>query len=467
MTFNSIVFLFSFLPICLILCYVVPKRFRNVPMLLCSLVFYAWGNPTYLLLMAFSVVFNYLTGLQLAAYQEEERHTGAKVSMICAVVVNLLVLGFFKYYGFLLSTINSLTGLHLSAPELPLPLGISFFTFSVLSYVLDVYRGKAEVQKNFLDFALFVTFFPKVISGPIVQYHDMAAQLKERSMSPAKFGAGISLFLVGLAKKVLLADNLGVTFSAISGLDAMSAGTAWLGMILYSLQLYFDFSGYSDMAIGLAQLFGFTWEKNFDYPYLSTGISEFWRRWHISLGSWFRDYLYIPLGGSRVKSRGRLIFNLFVVWFSTGLWHGANWTFIAWGLMYFVLLCVEKLTGFEKCSVPLWLAWIYTMLFVVLGWVLFRAENLTGAVKYVLAMFGIGASGLLDTKAAYYMAEYKLFFLLAIAASLPIAGWLGKAKEHLDGAISVLYPVWIIGVYAVAVSFIVKGGYNPFIYFNF
>ena len=208
MTFNSIVFLFSFLPICLILCYVVPKRFRNVPMLLCSLVFYAWGNPTYLLLMAFSVVFNYLTGLQLAAYQEEERHTGAKVSMICAVVVNLLVLGFFKYYGFLLSTINSLTGLHLSAPELPLPLGISFFTFSVLSYVLDVYRGKAEVQKNFLDFALFVTFFPKVISGPIVQYHDMAAQLKERSMSPAKFGAGISLFLVGLAKKVLLADNL-------------------------------------------------------------------------------------------------------------------------------------------------------------------------------------------------------------------------------------------------------------------
>ena len=289
MTFNSIVFLFSFLPICLILCYVVPKRFRNVPMLLCSLVFYAWGNPTYLLLMAFSVVFNYLTGLQLAAYQEEERHTGAKVSMICAVVVNLLVLGFFKYYGFLLSTINSLTGLHLSAPELPLPLGISFFTFSVLSYVLDVYRGKAEVQKNFLDFALFVTFFPKVISGPIVQYHDMAAQLKERSMSPAKFGAGISLFLVGLAKKVLLADNLGVTFSAISGLDAMSAGTAWLGMILYSLQLYFDFSGYSDMAIGLAQLFGFTWEKNFDYPYLSTGISEFWRRWHISLGAWFRE----------------------------------------------------------------------------------------------------------------------------------------------------------------------------------
>lgn len=286
-------------------------------------------------------------------------------------------------------------------------------------------------------------------------------------MSPAKFGSGISLFLVGLAKKVLLADNLGVTFSAISGLSAMSAGTAWLGMILYSLQLYFDFSGYSDMAIGLAQLFGFTWEKNFDYPYLSTGISEFWRRWHISLGSWFRDYLYIPLGGSRVKSRGRLVFNLFVVWFSTGLWHGANWTFIAWGLMYFVLLCVEKLTGFEKCSVPLWLAWIYTMLFVVLGWVLFRAENLTGAVKYVLAMFGIGASGLLDAKAAYYMAEYKLFFLLAIAASLPIAGWLGKAKEHLDGAISVLYPVWIIGVYAVAVSFIVKGGYNPFIYFNF
>ena len=289
MTFNTSLFLFTFLPIALILYYIVPKRFRNIPLVLLSLVFYAWGNPTYLILMAFSVVFNYITGLELDAYLQEERHTGAKVTMISAVVVNLLILGFFKYYGFLISTINSITGLTLSAPELPLPLGISFFTFSVLSYVFDVYRGRAEVQKNFLDFSLYVTFFAKVTSGPIVQYKDMAPQLRERQMVPAKFGAGISMFLVGLGKKVLIADNLGATFSAISGLSTMSAGTAWLGMILYSLQLYFDFSGYSDMAIGLAKCFGFDFSANFDYPYLSASISEFWRRWHISLGAWFRD----------------------------------------------------------------------------------------------------------------------------------------------------------------------------------
>ena len=270
MTFHSIFFLFFFLPAALILYYIVPKRFRNLPLVLVSLVFYAWGNPTYLLLLVFSVLFHYVTGLQLAAYLQAQRHIGAKVAMISAVVVDLLILGFFKYYGFLISTVNSITGLTLTAPDLPLPLGISFFTFSVLSYVFDVYRGRAQAQRNFLDFALYVTFFAKVSSGPIVPYRDMAPQLHDRTMAPAKFGAGISLFLVGLGKKVLIADNLGVTFSAISGLTTMSAGTAWLGMVLYSFQLYFDFSGYSDMAIGLAKLFGFNFAKNF------VGISP-WR----------------------------------------------------------------------------------------------------------------------------------------------------------------------------------------------
>ena len=382
MTFNTILFLFTFLPISLIVYYVFPKRFRNIPLVLLSLVFYAWGNPTYLLLMAFSVLFNYVTGLQLDAYRQQERTTGAKTAMISAVVVNLLVLGFFKYYGFLISTINSITGLSLHAPDLPLPLGISFFTFSVLSYVFDVYRGRAEVQKNFLDFTLYVTFFPKVTSGPIVQYQDMAAQLRDRSMAPAKFGAGISLFLVGLGKKVLIADNLGATFSAISGLSAMSAGTAWLGMILYSLQLYFDFSGYSDMAIGLAKCFGFDFAKNFDYPYLSTSISEFWRRWHISLGAWFRDYVYIPLGGNRCSKRRQLI-NLAVVWLLTGLWHGSAWNFVLWGVYHGIFVILEKfvLKDFLP-KIPKALRIFITVLLVFFGWVLFFSPSLMGAIHY-------------------------------------------------------------------------------------
>lgn len=468
MTFNSIVFLFSFLPICLILCYVVPKRFRNVPMLLCSLVFYAWGNPTYLLLMAFSVVFNYLTGLQLAAYQEEERHTGAKVSMICAVVVNLLVLGFFKYYGFLLSTINSLTGLHLSAPELPLPLGISFFTFSVLSYVLDVYRGKAEVQKNFLDFALFVTSFPKVISGPIVQYHDMAAQLKERSMSPAKFGAGISLFLVGLAKKVLLADNLGVTFSAISGLDAMSAGTAWLGMILYSLQLYFDFSGYSDMAIGLAQLFGFTWEKNFDYPYLSTGISEFWRRWHISLGAWFREYVYIPLGGNRCSKKRQLL-NLSVVWLLTGLWHGAAWNFVFWGIYHGLLVILEKFVLKDAWpKVPKTLRIFVTTLLAFFGWVLFFSPSLSGALHYYGQMFGSSHMGLFDSTFRYYFFGSLRLLILAVIGCGPLVHTLHQRICYQRGGKAIYISVVLFLLLLIlCVAYMLSATYSSFLYTQF
>ena len=420
MTFNTILFLFTFLPIALILYYIVPKRFRNIPLVLLSLVFYAWGNPTYLILMAFSVVFNYITGLELDAYLQEERHTGAKVTMISAVVVNLLILGFFKYYGFLISTVNSITGLTLSAPELPLPLGISFFTFSVLSYVFDVYRGRAEVQKNFLDFSLYVTFFAKVTSGPIVQYKDMAPQLRERQMVPAKFGAGISMFLVGLGKKVLIADNLGATFSAISGLSTMSAGTAWLGMILYSLQLYFDFSGYSDMAIGLAKCFGFDFSANFDYPYLSASISEFWRRWHISLGAWFRDYVYIPLGGNRCSKERQLI-NLAVVWLLTGLWHGSAWNFVIWGVYHGIFVILEKFVLKDIWpKVPKFLRIFVTTLLVFFGWVLFFSPSLSGAIHYYGQMFGAGHMGLFDGTFRYYFFGSLRLLIVAFLGCGPI-----------------------------------------------
>ena len=464
MLFSSITFLYCFLPCVLLVYFAVPNRMKNLVLLLASLFFYGWGEPKYLVFVLATVTQSYIAALLV------ERFRGTKIAKLTfavSAVASLGLLAYCKYADFFIGNFNAVTGLSIPLLRVALPVGISFYTFQILSYVIDVYRGDVPAQRNFIDLAMYVAMFPQLIAGPIVRYSDIAGSLKSRKTTLADASEGITRFAVGLAKKILLANSAALIVSEFKAYGEKTVLFYWLYAAAYMLHIYFDFSGYSDMAIGLGRIFGFRFCENFNYPYISRSVSEFWRRWHISLGSWFRDYLYIPLGGSRVKSRGRLIFNLFVVWFSTGLWHGANWTFIAWGLMYFVLLCVEKLTGFEKCSVPLWLAWIYTMLFVVLGWVLFRAENLTGAVKYVLAMFGIGASGLLDAKAAYYMAEYKLFFLLAIAASLPIAGWLGKAKEHLDGAISVLYPVWIIGVYAVAVSFIVKGGYNPFIYFNF
>ncbi len=468
MTFNTILFLFTFLPIALILYYIVPKRFRNIPLVLLSLVFYAWGNPTYLILMAFSVVFNYITGLELDAYLQEERHTGAKVTMISAVVVNLLILGFFKYYGFLISTVNSITGLTLSAPELPLPLGISFFTFSVLSYVFDVYRGRAAVQKNFLDFSLYVTFFAKVTSGPIVQYKDMAPQLRERQMVPAKFGAGISMFLVGLGKKVLIADNLGATFSAISGLSTMSAGTAWLGMILYSLQLYFDFSGYSDMAIGLAKCFGFDFSANFDYPYLSASISEFWRRWHISLGAWFRDYVYIPLGGNRCSKQRQLI-NLAVVWLLTGLWHGSAWNFVIWGVYHGIFVILEKFVLKDIWpKVPKFLRIFVTTLLVFFGWVLFFSPSLSGAIHYYGQMFGAGHMGLFDGTFRYYFFGSLRLLIVAFLGCGPIVRRIHQRLCYYKGGkrtyVSVIGFVLLL---ILCVAYMMSATYSSFLYVQF
>ena len=468
MTFNTILFLFTFLPIALILYYIVPKRFRNIPLVLLSLVFYAWGNPTYLILMAFSVIFNYITGLELDAYLQEERHTGAKVTMISAVVVNLLILGFFKYYGFLISTINSITGLTLSAPELPLPLGISFFTFSVLSYVFDVYRGRAEVQKNFLDFSLYVTFFAKVTSGPIVQYKDMAPQLRERQMVPAKFGAGISMFLVGLGKKVLIADNLGATFSAISGLSTMSAGTAWLGMILYSLQLYFDFSGYSDMAIGLAKCFGFDFSANFDYPYLSASISEFWRRWHISLGAWFRDYVYIPLGGNRCSKERQLI-NLAVVWLLTGLWHGSAWNFVIWGVYHGIFVILEKFVLKDIWpKVPKFLRIFVTTLLVFIGWVLFFSPSLSGAIHYYGQMFGAGHMGLFDGTFRYYFFGSLRLLIVAFIGCGPIVRRIHQRLCYYKGGkLTYVSVIGFVLLLILCVAYMMSATYSSFLYVQF
>lgn len=468
MTFNTISFIFTFLPVALIFYYVVPRKFRAIPLVILSLVFYAWGNPTYLLLIAFTVLFNYFSGIQISLYQQQERYNGARIAMISAVVVDILVLGFFKYAGFLISTINSITGLELNAPELSLPLGISFFTFSVLSYIFDVYRKRAEAQKNLLDFTVFVAFFAKITSGPIVEYKDMAPQLKERRVNLNKVTASVALFLVGLGKKVLLADNLGATFSTISGLSTMSAGTAWLGMILYSLQLYLDFSGYSDMAIGLAGMFGFDFAKNFDYPYASSSVSEFWRRWHISLGSWFRDYVYIPLGGNRC-SKPRQLLNLSAVWLLTGLWHGSAWSFVLWGVYHGIFVALERFALKDILpKIPKAIRVIVTDLLVFLGWVMFFSGSMSSAVHYYGQMFGAGHMGLFDSTFRYYF--FGSFGLLILSV-LSCGPWMHQLHDLLWPMKSGKLRIASVALYGIllllCVAYMVSASYSSFLYVQF
>ena len=343
MIFSSIFFLFVFLPITLLLYFLVPWKLKNAVLLIVSLIFYAWGEPVYVFLMLFSIVFNYISGIEIHKYREDDNQKFLRFSFWFTVAVNLAILGFFKYYGFLLDNINAILPVDIPYRELALPVGISFYTFQTLSYIIDVYKGEVPVQKNFINFGTYVTMFPQLIAGPIVRYADIDAQLVQRQLSLYKFGQGVAWFLRGLGKKVLLANNIGMTFDAIVAIapDQRSVLTAWIGCLAYAMQIYFDFSGYSDMAVGLGKMFGFEFVRNFNYPYISKSITDFWRRWHISLSTWFREYVYIPLGGNRV-SRLKHVRNILVVWMLTGFWHGAAWNFMFWGLYYGLLLLREK-----------------------------------------------------------------------------------------------------------------------------
>ena len=468
MTINSLYFIFLFLPVFLILYYLCPKRGRDIPLVLFSLVFYAWGNPQYLVLLALSVLFNYVSGLEIAEFHAQDRPTAAKVTLIVALAGNLLVLGFFKYYGFLVTNFNRLTGLRLPYTALPLPLGVSFFTFSVLSYIIDVYRRKVPAQRNLLKFTVYVSFFPKIISGPIVPYAEMEPQLTARVTAPAKFGSGVNLFLVGLAKKVLLADNLGAVFSTLQAMERLSVGSAWLGMVLYSLQLYFDFSGYSDMAIGLAKMVGFDFSKNFDHPYRSTSVSEFWRRWHISLGAWFREYVYIPLGGNRCSAR-RCLLNLSVVWLLTGLWHGAGWNFLLWGIYHGAFVALEKFVIKDRFSrIPKALRICGTTLVVFLGWVLFFSPSLSGAIHYYGQMFGAGHLGLLDNTAKYYLLENLPLLLIACVGCGPMVQRLHQRLAYWKGGITTYLSVALYAALLVlSVAYLLSATYTSFLYVQF
>ena len=465
MLFSSIVFLFTFLPIVLILYYVLPRQFKNPVLLLASLLFYAWGEPIYLFLMMFSILFNYISGLDIARNLGNKR--AARKSLIFNVVVNLCVLGFFKYEGFVLNSLNAVLPVEIPFQEVALPVGISFYTFQILSYIIDVYRGNVPVQKNLMDFALYVTMFPQLIAGPIVKYAEIDEQLHVREENWGRFGEGVMYFIRGLAKKVLLANTVGMIYTNVSGMapEDVSVVTAWLGCLAYTFQIYFDFSGYSDMAVGLGKMFGFEFPWNFNYPYIAQSVTEFWRRWHISLSSWFREYVYIPLGGNRVPVP-KHIRNLLVVWLLTGLWHGAAWNFVAWGLYYGVILIFEKY--FFHCvleKLPEVLRHIYSLVLVMVGWVLFFSPSFAGALEYLKLMFGAGGHGFMDGEALYLLISNLGLWVIAIVSSTPLV--YGVYERYVGRRKPVADVVIYAGMFLLCVAYLVTETYNPFLYFRF
>ena len=465
MAFSSVQFLFIFLPLSLAVYWLCPKWLRNAVLAAFSLLFFAWAGLKGAAILVLLAGINWLGGLSLG------RLAHKRPLLILLILLDLAVLGGFKYAGFAAETVNALVPGLLPVLSPALPLGLSFYVFTAIGYCADVAAGKVESEKNPIRFAVFLAFFGHGPSGPIVRYGQQAPQLdpgsETRRVSADRFCYGIKRLVLGLAKKAIIADQLALIYAKVASVPAatLPAPILVLGYTAYMMQLYFDFSGYSDMAIGIGEFFGITLPENFEYPYLACSVGEYWRRWHISLSSWFRDYVYIPLGGSRVAAKRRLYFNIFIVWLLTGIWHGAKWTYIVWGMMYFVLLCVERILNLS--GQKSWLGWIYTVFFFIAGNVVFRSENVTGALKYLLAMFNIHTTGLLDEKAVYYFAEYKMFLLIGMAAALPIAVWLRAQSGRRGAWIERLRPVWCVAVFLVALSFIVKGGYNPFIYFDF
>ena len=470
MIFSSVFFLFVFLPVTLILYFIVPWKFKNLLLLLVSLIFYAWGEPIYVFLMLFSIIFNYFGGLQIDSLKQSGDTKKLKFSFLFTLIVNLAILGFFKYYGFVLDSLNSILPFDIPYKELALPIGISFYTFQTLSYIIDVYRGTAEVQKNFISFGTYVTMFPQLIAGPIVRYQDIDKQLRKRTISMYKFGQGMAWFLRGLGKKVLLANNIGMMFDSIHamGADERSVLTAWLGCLAYTMQIYFDFSGYSDMAIGLGKMFGFEFMLNFNYPYISKSLTEFWRRWHISLGTWFREYVYIPLGGNRV-SAAKHIRNIMVVWMLTGLWHGAAWNFVVWGLYHGIVQLIEKKVlnnVLEK--LPNFVQILYTFIIVMIGWVMFFCTSLKDLGVYLGNMIGIGGHGFIDSTGLYYLFTNLILIIICFRACGPTA-WkkIQKCALKAGKARQVVATIAYIAIFILSLAYLVNATYNPFLYFRF
>ena len=462
MLFSSIPFAFYFLPVVLALYFAVPFRFKNAVLLVFSLVFYAWGEPGYLLLMAVSILLGWLFGLLIGKYRGTAR---ARLFLVLSVAVSLGLLGWFKYADFAVNTLNAL-GLNLPLPHVALPIGISFYTFQILSYTIDVYRGDALPQRSPVDFGAYVSMFPQLIAGPIVRYSDVARQLKHRTHSLEKASLGVRRLLIGLGKKVLIANQLGQLTVLFRESRQPSVLYVWIYAAAFALQIYFDFSGYSDMAIGLGKIFGFDLLENFNYPFISRSISEFWRRWHMSLGGWFRDYLYIPLGGNRV-SRPRWALNLLVVWSLTGLWHGAAWNFVLWGLLFALLLALEKLwLGRLMEKLPGWLVRIPVLAVLLVSFVLFNADSLSQALSDTAGMFGLGGLPLTSADTLYHLRSYGPLLLLAMVGATPLPR---NAVRRLEGSrvLPWLEPVALCALLLAVTAFLVGGSFNPFLYFRF
>lgn len=461
MLFSSIPFLYYFLPAVLLCYFLVPHQLKNGVLLLFSLVFYGWGEPKLVFLMIFTIAVFYLCGLAMGKAAQQR---WKKFWLMVSVVVSLSLLGLFKYADFFIGSINAVTGLSLPLLKLALPVGISFYTFQCLSYTIDVYRGTAEVQKDPVAFGAYVTLFPQLIAGPIVRYVDVAKELKHRSHTWENLAYGLRRFLVGLSKKVILADNFALLIKIFRESGEPSVLFYWMYAVAFLLNIYFDFSGYSDMAIGLGRIFGFHFLENFQYPYLSKSITEFWRRWHMSLGSWFRDYVYIPLGGNRV-SRGRWIFNILVVWMFTGAWHGAAWNFVLWGLLYAVLLLAEKwIPGLQK--LPSFLRHGYVLLATVLGFVLFNAESVSQAGSDIAALFGFGGLPVVTAETLYYLRSYALLFVLGFVGATPVVK-LAARKISATKAGPVLELLTLVVLLLVCTGYLVDGSFSPFLYFRF
>ena len=469
MIFSSVLFMFRFLPIFLLCYFVAPQKVKNWVLFFGSLIFYAWGEPVYVVLMLFSTFSDFWHGRRIEKRKEEGK--SAKGWLVSSIIINLLMLGFFKYADFAIATVNSLFGSEIPLLNLPLPIGISFFTFQTMSYSIDVYRGDAKAQKNLLDFGVFVTMFPQLIAGPIVQYNQVDEALTNRKITLDGCAYGVRRFIIGLGKKVLLANNAGMIWTEVIGLadSDRTLVMAWVGIIAYAFQIYFDFSGYSDMAIGLGSVFGFVFPENFNYPYISKSITEFWRRWHMSLGSWFRDYVYIPLGGNR-KGVKRQLLNILIVWMLTGIWHGAGWNFLLWGLWFALFLVLEKaFLGKVLQKLPA-LGWAYSMLVVLFGWVFFEIADMSTLATYFGTMFGMAGAGIVNGATMYLISNQWMLLLVLVIGATPLVkkGWLALTKNCRDSIlISIVENLVLAAILIVSIGYIVESSYNPFLYFRF
>lgn len=468
MVFSSLIFIFIFLPLVLVSYYIAPRRLRNTVILLASLLFYAWGEPTYIILIIISILINYLGALLIRVHIKNKDKS--KFIFITLLLIDISILFFFKYYGFAIECLGSIIGLDLKVKSISLPLGISFYTFQQISYIADIYMQKVKPERNLIDFATYITMFPQLIAGPIVKYDDIHKQLANRKESINKFGEGVQRFIIGLGKKVILANNIGVISTQVKevNLNDLSIVLSWIGIIAFTLQIYFDFSGYSDMAIGLAKMFGFDFLENFDYPYISKSITEFWRRWHMSLGGWFREYIYIPLGGNK---KGTLIQvrNLFIVWFTTGLWHGASTNFVVWGLYFGVILFIEKIYLKDLLKkIPSIFSHIYTLIIVMIGWVIFDMNTLTDSGHYIKIVFGFGNNIFIDNLAKYILTNNFIILLIGLICSTKLIKiYMNKIKSTFRENDVFLITAINLLILIISTAYLVGASYNPFLYFRF